>query len=47
MAAVWPARGIAARASEAGPWQRALRRLLRRRLAMVGLLAVLLFVAMA
>ncbi|HEU5296406.1 MAG TPA: ABC transporter permease [Burkholderiaceae bacterium] len=47
MAAVLSARDVAPRASDAGPWRRALRRLLRRRPAVVGLLIVLLFVGLA
>ncbi|HET7528540.1 MAG TPA: ABC transporter permease [Burkholderiaceae bacterium] len=47
MAAVLPARDLARRASQAGPWHRALRRLLRRRPAMAGLVIVLAFVALA
>src|SRR5262252_2024560 len=47
MAAVLTSRDIAASAAQAGPWRRALRRLLRRRPAMVGLAIVLAFIALA
>ena len=42
-----PAPPLVVPLAEAGPWRRALRRLLRRRLAMVGLIVALSFVAMA
>lgn len=47
MSAILPSPLTAAPPVEAGPWRRALRRLLRRRLAMVGLVVVLGFVALA
>src|SRR5262245_39961090 len=47
MAAVLPTRDIALHSAQAGPWRRALRRLLRRRPAVVGLMVVLLFIALA
>jgi len=47
MAAVLPAHDIAPPRAQSGPWRRALRRLLRRRPAMVGLAVVGLFIALA
>lgn len=47
MSAILPAPPIAAPPVEAGPWRRALRRLMRRRLAMAGLMVVLGFVVLA
>ena len=47
MSAVLPSIAVPSRASEAGPWRRAWRRLKRRRAALAGLVVVLLFVALA
>jgi peptide/nickel transport system permease protein len=47
MAAVLPAPPLAAPAVPASPWRRALRRLLRRRPAMIGLAIVLIFIVLA
>ena len=47
MAAVLPAHDVAPPRAQAGPWRRALRRLLRRRPAVVGLAVVGLFIALA
>jgi len=47
MAAVLPSGAVRLLPSEAGPWQRAWRRLKRRRGALVGLAVVLLFIVLA